>query len=328
MIHLPKLSLFLASERSYEKIADKPTKKSNYLVKLVDDLFFAIMEKFDVSDLIHLSLSCKKLSERVSSDRLFEPFLIKLQITHLKQTNNSCKKTVSSYCRELDYLAKKDTGLFILYKCIKPNSIENIKLLSEYLVARDKYMFLEKMQQNYSGKPTTIFCTRDRVVRQSVNISKFLNHNAGIVGYQVNLFLNRMALSTVPQEIISFHRLQALSLRNNYLKIFPAVINTLITLHYLDLTNNKLKMIPEELKSLTRLQTLKLGSNRLKNLPKCIMKLGKLQKLTVYNNPLNKTALSDLSHLNIKILVISKRQVSVALFEPTENNEKKIKLIK
>ncbi len=324
MLHLPNLFPFSRPHDPYEKAPDEP--KKNYLEGLPNELLLIIISSLEFTGLINLNGVNKQFYEMTHSDTIWMPFLKRIHISHLKKENISCKQVFVNYTLRLDQLSKRDHSCYIQQKCKKPNTINNINYLSEYVVARDKFLIQNELQENYMGVSKPLFSKRKTVLKKSKGFSKYFISHQTYIANDHRLFLNRMALSAIPVEIICFQTVQVLILSENYLEKVPHEIGKLTSLHYLDLSKNKLKKISEKIKTLTNLQTLKINRNLLSTLPKSLYELPRLERLSIYQNPLTEETVADLSKLHLKKIALSKNQVSLKHYDDSQNEKTQIKI--
>lgn len=105
--------------------------------------------------------------------------------------------------------------------------------------------------------------------------------------------LSENQLSSLPDEIGCFDKLESLNVSFNQLKAVPETLKLLApTLRELNLTKNMLTALPD-LSTCTNLQLLWIGQNKLTQAPQWLPSLTGLQRLSLASNPW--AALPDIS---------------------------------
>ena len=92
-------------------------------------------------------------------------------------------------------------------------------------------------------------------------------------------------LTSLPEEIFAFRKLEKLDLTHNKLRQLPEEIGQLTELRELNLTGNGLTDLPESIGQLGKLRVLTLGSNCLWRLPDSMAHCSELRLVNLANNP-------------------------------------------
>ena len=113
-------------------------------------------------------------------------------------------------------------------------------------------------------------------------LEKLLDRYPDITG----LFLDNNRLTTLPDTIGNFHKLEVLFARNNQLTSLPDTVGNLKYLININLSNNQLTALPWCIGKLHHLRFLFLTHNQLRELPDSIEELQSLRWLDVQHNDL------------------------------------------
>jgi hypothetical protein len=139
----------------------------------------------------------------------------------------------------------------------------------------------------------------------------------------IELNLDRLGLTELPESIGSLRQLQSLDLSRNNLTEIPESIGSLRQLQSLDLSRNNLTEIPESIGSLKQLQSLYLSDNKLTEIPELIGSLKQLQSLDLAGNQLielpeligSLTQLQSLNLTNNQLTVLPKSISNLTFME-------------
>lgn len=110
-------------------------------------------------------------------------------------------------------------------------------------------------------------------IKDNIHLNKLYacNYKIDEGGFITGLFLygyHSFQINFIPRQLVNFHNLRELVLRDQNLKFIPSWIWELRKLKKLDLMNNKIKYIPSTIKSLKHLTYLDLEGNQIDNIHK------------------------------------------------------------
>ncbi|CAM3875221.1 hypothetical protein G4177_32420 [Corallococcus sp. ZKHCc1 1396] len=97
--------------------------------------------------------------------------------------------------------------------------------------------------------------------------------------------LEDKGLTSLPEELFQFRRLEKLNLRRNDLRTLPEALGQLTELRELDLRGNGLRTLPESIGALKKLRVLDLESNCIWRLPDSLAECVELRTVNLVNNP-------------------------------------------
>ncbi|MBN8231197.1 leucine-rich repeat domain-containing protein [Corallococcus macrosporus] len=100
-----------------------------------------------------------------------------------------------------------------------------------------------------------------------------------------SLTLEDKGLTSLPEELFLFRKLEKLNLRRNDLRALPEALGQLTELRELDLSSNGLLALPESIGELKKLRVLQLESNCLWRLPESLAGCVELRWVNLVNNP-------------------------------------------
>ncbi|MFE8598733.1 leucine-rich repeat domain-containing protein [Archangium violaceum] len=100
-----------------------------------------------------------------------------------------------------------------------------------------------------------------------------------------SLSLAGKALTSLPEELFRFRRLEKLDLTNNKLRTLPEELGLLTELRELRLRGNGLQTLPESIGALTKLRDLDLEANCVWRLPESLARCVELRTVNLTNNP-------------------------------------------
>ncbi|MCY1046158.1 hypothetical protein OV208_32905 [Corallococcus sp. bb12-1] len=100
-----------------------------------------------------------------------------------------------------------------------------------------------------------------------------------------SLTLDSKGLTSLPDDLFLFRRLEKLSLRSNELRTLPETLGQLTELRELDLRSNGLLALPESMGALKKLRVLNLETNCLWRLPDSLAECVELREVNLVNNP-------------------------------------------
>ncbi|MBN8468558.1 hypothetical protein JYJ95_18760 [Corallococcus exiguus] len=100
-----------------------------------------------------------------------------------------------------------------------------------------------------------------------------------------SLTLEDKGLTSLPEELFLFRKLEKLNLRRNDLRTLPEELGQLTELRELDLRSNGLLELPESIGELKKLRVLDLEANCLWRLPESLAGCVELRRVNLINNP-------------------------------------------
>ncbi|GMT99808.1 hypothetical protein KH5H1_39280 [Corallococcus caeni] len=100
-----------------------------------------------------------------------------------------------------------------------------------------------------------------------------------------SLTLENKGLTSLPEELFLFRKLEKLNLRHNSLRTLPEELGQLTELRELDLRGNGLLALPESIGELKKLRVLDLESNCLWRLAESLAGCVELRRVNLVNNP-------------------------------------------
>ncbi|MBN9687074.1 MULTISPECIES: leucine-rich repeat domain-containing protein [unclassified Corallococcus] len=100
-----------------------------------------------------------------------------------------------------------------------------------------------------------------------------------------SLTLEDKGLTSLPEELFLFRKLEKLNLRRNELRVLPEELGQLTELRELDLRGNGLLELPESIGELKKLRVLDLEANCLWRLPESLAGCVELRRVNLVNNP-------------------------------------------
>ncbi|MEZ4362705.1 MAG: leucine-rich repeat domain-containing protein [Kofleriaceae bacterium] len=100
-----------------------------------------------------------------------------------------------------------------------------------------------------------------------------------------SLALRSKDLSTLPEELFVFRKLEKLELTHNNLRLLPEQLGHLTELRELHLRGNGLQTLPESVGALTKLRVLNLEANCIWRLPDSLAQCTELRVVNLTNNP-------------------------------------------
>ncbi|WP_395857202.1 leucine-rich repeat domain-containing protein [Cystobacter fuscus] len=100
-----------------------------------------------------------------------------------------------------------------------------------------------------------------------------------------SLTLEGKGLTSLPDDLFQFRRLEKLNLRSNELRTLPEALGQLTELRELDVRGNGLRTLPESIGALKKLRVLNLESNCLWRLPDSLAECVELRTVNLVNNP-------------------------------------------
>ncbi|WP_375757624.1 hypothetical protein [Corallococcus exercitus] len=149
-------------------------------------------------------------------------------------------------------------------------------------VVRDGRVDLEKVRARLAaGKPVArdAFTSIREAFRQLV--AKKLAEPDKVK----SLTLEDKGLTSLPEELFLFRKLEKLNLRRNNLRALPEALGQLTELRELDLHGNQLLELPESMGELKKLRVLDLSYNCLWRLPESLAGCAELRRVNLVNNP-------------------------------------------
>ena len=149
-------------------------------------------------------------------------------------------------------------------------------------VVADARVLLDKARSLLSaGKPISrpVFTSVREAFRQMV--SKKMAEPDKVK----SLTLEDKGLTSLPEDLFLFRRLEKLNLRRNELRTLPESLGLLTELRELDVSSNGLLALPESLGALKKLRVLNLEYNCLWRLPDSLAECVELRTVNLVNNP-------------------------------------------
>ncbi|RKI05310.1 leucine-rich repeat domain-containing protein [Corallococcus sp. AB038B] len=149
-------------------------------------------------------------------------------------------------------------------------------------VVRDGRVDLEKVRARLAaGKPVArdVFTSIREAFRQLV--AKKIAEPDKVK----SLTLEDKGLTSLPEELFLFRKLEKLNLRRNNLRALPEELGQLTELRELDLHGNRLLELPESIGELKKLRSLDLSYNCLWRLPESLAGCVELRRVNLINNP-------------------------------------------
>ncbi|NPC68333.1 hypothetical protein HPP05_01035 [Corallococcus exiguus] len=149
-------------------------------------------------------------------------------------------------------------------------------------VVRDGRVDLEKVRARLAaGKPVArdVFTSIREAFRQLV--AKKIAEPDKVK----SLTLEDKGLTSLPEELFLFRKLEKLNLRRNDLRTLPEELGQLTELRELDLHGNRLLELPESIGEFKKLRSLDLSYNCLWRLPESLAGCVELRRVNLINNP-------------------------------------------
>ncbi|RKG57993.1 hypothetical protein D7X30_16000 [Corallococcus sp. AB011P] len=149
-------------------------------------------------------------------------------------------------------------------------------------VVRDGRVDLEKVRARLAaGKPVA----RDAFTSIREAFRQLVAKKIAEPDKVKSLTLEDKGLTSLPEELFLFRKLEKLNLRRNNLRALPEELGQLTELRELDLRGNRLLELPESIGELKKLRVLDLESNCLWRLPESLAGCVELRRVNLVNNP-------------------------------------------
>ncbi|RKH24405.1 hypothetical protein D7V77_20840 [Corallococcus sp. CA041A] len=149
-------------------------------------------------------------------------------------------------------------------------------------VVRDGRVDLEKVRERLAdGKPVA----RDAFTSIREAFRQLVAKKLADPDKVKSLTLEDKALTSLPEELFLFRKLEKLNLRRNNLRALPEELGQLTELRELDLHGNRLLELPESIGELKKLRSLDLSYNCLWRLPESLAGCVELRRVNLINNP-------------------------------------------
>ncbi|RKI19575.1 leucine-rich repeat domain-containing protein [Corallococcus sp. AB030] len=149
-------------------------------------------------------------------------------------------------------------------------------------VVRDGRVDLEKVRARLAaGKPVA----RDAFTSIREAFRQLVAKKLADPDKVKSLTLEDKALTSLPEELFLFRKLEKLNLRRNNLRVLPEELGQLTELRELDLHGNRLLELPESIGELKKLRSLDLSYNCLWRLPESLAGCVELRRVNLINNP-------------------------------------------
>ncbi|AFE04529.1 hypothetical protein COCOR_02180 [Corallococcus coralloides DSM 2259] len=149
-------------------------------------------------------------------------------------------------------------------------------------VVRDGRVDLEKVRARLAaGKPVA----RDAFTSIREAFRQLVAKKIAEPDKVKSLTLEDKGLTSLPEELFLFRKLEKLNLRRNNLRVLPEELGQLTELRELDLRSNGLLELPESIGELKKLRVLDLEANCLWRLPESLAGCVELRRVNLINNP-------------------------------------------
>ncbi|RKH70319.1 leucine-rich repeat domain-containing protein [Corallococcus aberystwythensis] len=149
-------------------------------------------------------------------------------------------------------------------------------------VERDGRVSLEKARARLAaGKPIA----RDAFTSVREAFRQFVAKKLAEPDKVKSLTLENKGLTSLPEELFLFRKLEKLNLRHNNLRTLPEELGQLTELRELNLEGNGLLALPESMGELKKLRVLNLSTNCLWRLPESLAGCVELRWVNLINNP-------------------------------------------
>ncbi|NRD60271.1 leucine-rich repeat domain-containing protein [Corallococcus exiguus] len=149
-------------------------------------------------------------------------------------------------------------------------------------VVRDGRVDLEKVRERLAdGKPVA----RDAFTSIREAFRQLVAKKIAEPDKVKSLTLEDKGLTSLPEELFLFRKLEKLNLRRNNLRTLPEELGQLTELRELDLRSNGLLELPESIGELKKLRVLDLEANCLWRLPESLAGCVELRRVNLVNNP-------------------------------------------
>ncbi|RKI75235.1 hypothetical protein D7X55_00400 [Corallococcus sp. AB049A] len=149
-------------------------------------------------------------------------------------------------------------------------------------VVRDGRVDLEKLRTRLAtGKPVA----RDTFTSIREAFRQLVAKKMAEPDKVKSLTLEDKGLTSLPEELFLFRKLEKLNLRSNELRVLPEELGQLTELRELDLRSNGLLELPESIGELKKLRVLDLEANCLWRLPESLAGCVELRRVNLINNP-------------------------------------------
>ncbi|NNB83962.1 hypothetical protein HJC10_01140 [Corallococcus exiguus] len=149
-------------------------------------------------------------------------------------------------------------------------------------VVRDGRVDLEKVRERLAdGKPVA----RDAFTSVREAFRQLVAKKLAEPDKVKSLTLEDKGLTSLPEELFLFRKLEKLNLRRNNLRALPEELGQLTELRELDLRGNGLLELPESIGELKKLRVLDLEANCLWRLPESLAGCVELRRVNLVNNP-------------------------------------------
>ena len=127
----------------------------------------------------------------------------------------------------------------------------------------------------------------------------------------VQLNLNGMELTELPNSLWELTKLQSLELSQNKLMVLPDAIEKLTNLRELSIYDGVLRSIPTSIKKLQNLKHIGIGNNELEEFPEGIKYLNGLEVLEIYENKIEQIPEWVSGLISLKSLAVDGNQISI-----------------
>ncbi|RKH54211.1 hypothetical protein D7Y23_00860 [Corallococcus sp. AB050B] len=149
-------------------------------------------------------------------------------------------------------------------------------------VVRDGRVDLEKLRTRLAtGKPVA----RDTFTSIREAFRQLVAKKMAEPDKVKSLTLEDKGLTSLPEELFLFRKLEKLNLRSNELRVLPEELGQVTELRELDLRSNGLLELPESIGELKKLRVLDLEANCLWRLPESLAGCVELRRVNLINNP-------------------------------------------
>lgn len=278
----------------------KPTEEITGFQKLPPEIVEDILKK---SGAFNSSGITADWSQLALGDPIWRGFADELGLSHLDSEEGQLHTAVAHHCtayvKMIATLSDAKADVKALAK--GPLNLETMLKLQEWKGNRDKIAIMRKLAQEVGleSPDASKLSTIDGMIQEGKKLSSWIETNKNSLNVR-ELYLNRLQLTTLPEEIGHLTSMTRLVLEDNLLTSLPAWIGQLHELQFLNLSVNRLLSLPPEIGQLEQLSALDLSANSLTSLPDQIGELINLKTLYIEFNKITSLppSIGRLEHLN------------------------------
>ncbi|NGX37659.1 MAG: hypothetical protein K1000chlam2_00818 [Chlamydiae bacterium] len=251
------------------------------------EVLMPILEQHvDLRSLSYLGQTGKDFDALVND--VFTSFMSKTQrVTNTNQ--ESPIQQIKTFVNELYSKARILGDDRIQHLLTQPKTLENLKLLQKYLVARDKIILWKVVRLVVLNCPTPdqLMTCEDVIAKAEGFSAAFNQHKQQLIETTTGLKLSGKNLTHIPSEVFELSNLKEICLGYNLLTEIPDEIGNLTHLETLELEENLLKSLPSQIVDLNALQWLFLENNKLESIPSGMNGLPNLVLFKLHDNQLS-----------------------------------------